>query len=209
LVTGQAGSGGRLVALEGIDGSGKSTQARILAERLGAQLTFEPGDTVLGAAIRVLLLDPVHNPSARAEALLMAADRAQHVHEVISPALASGRWVVTDRYCGSTLAYQGFGRRLGLSTLMGVLAFATDGVVPHLSVLLDVPLELARARRHRSAPDRLERHGEDFHARVVAGYRELVRSDPDHWVAVDGTGDVATVAEAVHSAVVWRLGRPG
>jgi len=204
-----SGPAGRLVALEGIDGSGKSTQATILAQRLGALLTYEPGGTELGVAIRALLLDPEHRPSARAEALLMAADRAQHVHEVIEPALAAGRWVVTDRYCGSTLAYQGFGRGLGAPSLHGVLEFATAGVAADLSVLLEVPLELARARTAGSWRDRLERDDDDFHARVAAGYQELVRSDPDRWVVVDGTADVETVADAVHAAVVGRLGRPG
>jgi dTMP kinase len=194
--------------LEGIDGSGKSTQATRLATRLDALLTFEPGDTDLGAAIRALLLDPEATPSAQAEALLMAADRAQHVETVIAPALAAGRWVVTDRYSGSTLAYQGFGRELGVATLAPVLELATGGLAADLSVLLEVPVEVARKRLETSARDRLEHQDAGFHARVAAGYRELAAADPGRWVVVDGTGGVDDVAEAVADAVVRRLGRP-
>ncbi len=208
-MTERTGSRGRLIALEGVDGCGKSTQARLLGAQLGALYTFEPGDTELGAAVRALLLGPGPAPSARTEALLMAADRAQHVDELIEPALAGGQWVVTDRYSGSSFAYQAWGRRLGVAALAPVLEFATGGLAADLSILLEVPAALARERLGGSDPDRLEGQGPDFHARVAEGYRELARSDPDRWAVVDGTADIGAVAEAVAAAVEFRLGRPG
>jgi dTMP kinase len=199
---------GRLIALEGIDGCGKSTQAARLAGALGALLTFEPGDTALGGSIRRLMLDFDAAVSPRAEALLMASDRAQHVDEVVGPALSRGRWVVTDRFSGSTLAYQGWGRGLGAEPLTPVLAFATNGLLPDLSILLDVPVAVARARITANAPDRLERMDADFHERVAGGYRELARTDPTVWAVVDGTASVEEVAQAVADEVSDRLGRP-
>jgi dTMP kinase len=202
------GRRGRLIALEGVDGCGKSTQARLLADALGAELTFEPGATGLGQVLRTLLLD-AHGPSrgARAEALLMAADRAQHVEEVIAPAVEGGRWVVTDRYVGSTLAYQGFGRGLAPGELATVVDWATGGYPADLSVLVDVPLDEAR-RRLSGIPDRLERLGADFHRRVHAGFGALAAADPGRWVVVDGTPAPDEVAAAVLAAVTGRLGRP-
>jgi dTMP kinase len=197
-----------LIALEGIDGCGKSTQAARLAEGLGALLTFEPGDTEIGAAIRRLMLDSDGPFSARAEALLVASDRAQHVDEIIHPALSEGRWVVTDRFNGSTLAYQGFGRGLGAECLGPVLEFATNGVLADLTVLIDVPVEVARRRIQANAPDRLERMDADFHARVAEGYREIARTDRSGWAVVDGTASVDQVADNVAAVVLERLGRP-
>jgi dTMP kinase len=196
---------GRLVAF---DGCGKSTQAARLAASLGALCTFEPGASALGASIRRLLLGSDHAVSPRAEALLMAADRAEHVDEVVAPALGAGRWVVTDRYSGSTLAYQGGGRRLGNEPLLPVIEFATSGVAPDLSVLLEVPFEVARARLAAVAPDRLERQGPDFHRRVAAAYRELAAADPVGWAVIDGTGSEDAVAAAVAAVVQDRLGAP-
>ncbi len=199
---------GRLIAFEGVDGCGKSTQARILAETLGALLTYEPGDTVLGAALRQLMLHSEGAVSSRAEALIVAADRAQHVDEVLLPTLGSGRWVVTDRFDGSTLAYQGFGRGLDNDELRSVLAFATAGLHPDLSVLVEVPLEAARRRVAATRPDRLERLDAAFHQRVADGYASLARAEPDLWVAVDGSGPVEEVARSVADAVASRLGSP-
>ena len=133
--------------LEGIDGCGKSTQAENLARALGALLTAEPGATALGADLRALLLDPQRSSvSLRSEALLMAADRAEHVAQVLEPALADGIWVVCDRFTASTVAYQGYGRGLDLQELQPVVAFAARGVEPDLQVLIDVPVEVARSR---------------------------------------------------------------
>lgn len=201
--------GGRLIALEGIDGCGKTTQAAHLAETLGALLTFEPGATALGRALRSLLLDPERGaPAARAEALLMGADRAQHVEEVIRPAVEAGRWVVTDRYSGSTLAYQGWGRGLPTEPLREVVGWAAGGLDADLSVLVDVPPEVARQRLAGSRPDRLEALDPAFHERVRHGYVALARAAPDRWAVVDGTGPVEAVAKAVEAAVRERLGRP-
>ncbi|MGH8981337.1 MAG: dTMP kinase [Acidimicrobiales bacterium] len=219
---------GRLVALEGVDGCGKTTQAARLAGALDALLTHEPGATPLGAAIRRLLLhgdagagaaDTAGDasgaisgasaaPVPRAEALLMAADRAQHVTAVVRPALRAGRWVVTDRFSGSTLAYQGYGRGLPLDGLRAVVDWAADDVTPDLSVLIDVSPATARSRLAPVAPDRLEQLDEAFFARVRDGYLALAHGDPMRWVVLDGDVAPDTVADAVLDAVGMRLGLP-
>jgi dTMP kinase len=199
---------GRLIALEGIDGCGKSTQAALLADHLDARLTFEPGATELGGALRQLLLNPaLPDVVPEAEALLMAADRAQHTAEVIEPLLSRGISVVTDRFTASTLAYQGFGRRLDLAALRALNQWATGGISPNVNVLIDVPLDVARARMEPARADRLEGLGEDFQCRVRDGYENLVEEDPGAWVRIDGTGDPALVAERVRTAVIGRLDR--
>jgi dTMP kinase len=198
---------GRLIALEGVDGCGKSTQAVLLARAVGALLTAEPGATQLGATLRTLVLDPgLPAISERAEALLMAADRAQHVSEVVRPALEAGRWVVTERFSGSTLAYQGYGRGLDLEELRTLVVWAAGGITPDLTVLLDVPSDLARRRLDPDRADRLERLPADFHERVHAGYRALAEAAPESWVVLDGTGDVDAVARQVLAVVTERLG---
>jgi dTMP kinase len=198
---------GRLIALEGVDGCGKSTQALRLARAIGALSTAEPGATQLGATLRTLLLDPELPPvSERAEALLMAADRAQHVDEVIRPALETGRWVVTERFSGSTLAYQGYGRGLDLDELRRLVLWATGGIEPDLTILLDVSPSLARGRRDLERADRLERLDAGFHGRVRDGYRALAEADPDTWVVVDAGADVEVVAEQLLAVVRGRLG---
>lgn len=190
---------GRLIALEGGEGCGKSTQAALLANRLGAVLTREPGGTAVGERVRDLLLDPaLVNLDPRAEALFMAAARAQHVAEVIAPALAAGRDVVTDRYAHSSLAYQGFGRGLDVAAVRALSDFATDGLWPDVVVLLDVPEDVAAGRL--GALDRFEAAGADFHQRVVEGFRALAAEDPDRWVVVPGVGSVDEVAERVWEA---------
>lgn len=198
---------GRLIAVEGIDGSGKSTQACRLAASLGAELTAEPGATELGRRLRALLLDPGGPPrTALAEALLMVADRAQHVHEVIEPALADGRWVVTDRYAGSTLAYQGFGRGIELAGLRQVVAFGTAATEPDLTVLIDLEPEAARQRRPAGEGDRFERLTPDFHRRVRQGYLALAAAQGDGWAVVDGSAGEDTVAADIWAVVTARLG---
>src|SRR5271154_5311196 len=138
---------GHLIALEGIDGCGKSTQARALAEALGAMLTFEPGATPVGARLRQLLLAPdAPAVSLRAEALLMAADRAEHVALVLEPALAAGGGVVSDRFSGPALAFQGYGRGLPPAELAQLVSWATSGLAADLSVLVDVTVEVAADR---------------------------------------------------------------
>ncbi|HEY3702987.1 MAG TPA: dTMP kinase [Acidimicrobiales bacterium] len=204
-----AGARGRLIALEGREASGKSTQARLLADALGAVLTREPGGTATGERVRALLLDGESSRiDARTEALLMAADRAQHVSELIEPALSSGRWVVTDRFSGSLLAYQGFGRGLDVAELRRLTSWASGGLWPDLTVLLDVPAEDAAARQSREL-DRLEREDVAFHQRVAAGYQALAAADWASWAVVDGSGSEAEVAGRVLAVVMERLGAPG
>ncbi len=199
---------GRIIALEGGEGSGKSTQAALLAKRLGAEVTREPGGTEVGERIRELVLDPaVAGLDGRAETLLMAAARAQLVAEVIGPTLLAGRWVVTDRFSGSTLAYQGHGRGLDAGGLRRVLSWATAGTWPDLNVLLEVRPEVAAARKSQD-PDRLEAEDGAFHQRVAAGYRHLAGADPEHWVVVDGEGTEEEVAARVAEVVTSKLGSP-
>jgi len=196
---------GRFIALEGGEASGKSTQARLLADDIGALFTFEPGATLIGRSIRPLLLDPTTvGLVARAEALLYAADRAQHVAEVVRPALASGVHVVTDRYLYSSIAYQGYGRDLVPEEVQVLSSWATDGLLPDLVVLIDVPLHDAARRRDRS-PDRIEGAGEDFHRRVREGFLTLAEADPARFAVVDGSPGVEAVAVAVRAAVRDRL----
>jgi len=198
-----------LLALEGIDGSGKSTQARALGVATGALLTFEPGATSLGQNLRSLVLGgETEPPSPRAEALIMAADRAQHVDRVIGPALSSGRWVVTDRFSGSTLAYQGAGRGLDPGFLFGLVDWAAAGIWPDLSILVDVPPAVAARRIAQASPDRLERLEPAFFERVRDGYLELSSKDPEHWLVVDGTAAVDDVSAAIAHGVRDRLGWP-
>lgn len=198
-----AGPRGKFVVLEGGDGSGKSTQVARLAARLRAQgvdvhETFEPGAGALGAVIRNLLL---HGPSEVApvtEALLMAADRAQHVAAEIEPALARGAWVVCDRYVPSSLVYQGVVRGLGVATVGQLSEIATGGLHPDLVIVLDVSDDVAVARQ-RGEPDRLEREGDAFHAAVRRAYRELAA--PNGWAIVAADGSVDDVATRVEAAV--------
>lgn len=195
-----------LIAFEGGEGTGKSTQAARLAERLDAVLTREPGGTAVGSRIRVLVLDPANRELAdRAEALLMAADRAQHVAEVIRPALDAGRVVVTDRFAGSSLAYQSYGRGLPVDEVEYLSRWATDGVWPDLVVLLDVP-EAVAEERLGAERDRMEEVGDGFHQRVVAGFRSLAAADPDRWVTIDGTGTPDEVTDRVWATVSDRMG---
>ena len=199
---------GRFIAFEGGEGSGKSTQAARLAAARGAVLTHEPGGTPAGRVIRSLLLDPsLGELDARAEALLLAADRAEHVSAVIRPALEAGRDVVSDRYAGSSLAYQGYGRGLALAELRWLSDWAAEGLWPDLVIVLEVPPEEASGRRRAAGgrPDRLEAAGAEFHARVAAGYQALASAEPT-WVVVDGRGPIEAVSARVHEAVAAHLG---
>jgi dTMP kinase len=193
---------GRLIVLEGGEATGKSTQAALLAEHLGAVLTREPGGTATGEQIRALLLDPTLPPlDARAETLLLLAARAQHVVEVIRPALEAGRDVVCDRYSGSTLAYQGWGRGLAPEELLRLTTWATGGLQPDLVVLLTVtPAVAAERMRRRGGADRMEREGAAFFRRVDTGFAALAGADPLRWRVVDGDGDIAEVAAQVAGA---------
>ena len=204
----RSGARGRFIAFEGGEACGKSTQSALLASALDAVLTREPGGTVIGARLRSLVLDPATEGLApRAEALLMAADRAQHVAEVVEPALAAGRHVVTDRFAGSSIAYQGHGRGLPVDEIRGISRWATGGVWPDLIVLLDVPAAVAD-RRLGTARDRMEAEPSAFHAAVIEGFRAQAADEPDRWVVLDGTSSIDDVAAAVRRVVAERLQLP-
>lgn len=200
------------IAFEGIEGCGKSTQSRALAEALRADgmivtSTRETGGTDIGARIRDVLhdtanthLDPV------AEALLIAGDRAQHRAEVLAPALARGEHVVSDRSVYSTLAYQGYGRQLPLTTVRAVNDWALDSRWPDLVVLLDVPHEHAMSRLTHRDLDRFEREDLDFFGRVRDGFHQMASDDPTRWCVIDGSGDSASIATVVRATVRERLG---
>lgn len=198
-------SRGLLIAFEGGEACGKTTQASLLAKRLDAVLTREPGGSEIGEHIRRLLLDPASFALVpRAEALLMAADRAQHFEEVILPALRSGTHVVTDRFIGSSLAYQGFGRGLDLEEVRELSRFACGGFDADLVVLLDVPADQAMKRLGHPT-DRLEAAGESFHRRVLNGFKVLGETEGDNWIVVDGTGSPDEVEAHVWSALEPRI----
>jgi dTMP kinase len=188
------------VAFEGGEGTGKSTQARLLAARLDAVLTHEPGGTTIGLELRALALGGGSGElDPRTEALVMAADRAQHVAEVIAPALAAGRHVVTDRYLYSSLAYQGYGRGLPLAGVRSLSGFA-GAPEADVVVLLTVPDHVRQQRLGRDL-DRIESAGDAFHARVEQGFLELAAADPDRWRVVDASSSVEAVADAVWEAI--------
>jgi len=199
---------GTFIAFEGGEACGKSTQSARLAAALGAVLTREPGGTEIGAKLRAVLLDPAtRNLSDRAEALLMAADRAQHVAEVVEPALTAGRHVVTDRFAGSSIAYQGFGRGLEVEEIRRLSLWATGGVWPDLIVFLEVP-EAESDRRLGAARDRMEAEPAAFHSAVIEGFRAQAKAEPERWVVIDGSGTIDEVASAVAAAVAERLQLP-
>ena len=196
------------VTFEGVDGSGKSTQIELLREwlqqrGLEAVATAEPGATPLGLELRRLLLTPDTGSavSPRAEALLYAADRAQHVHEVIRPALDRGAWVLGDRYIDSTIAYQGGGRGLSSAALERLNAWAADGLVPDLTVLLDLDVSIASRRRAGAGEDRLEAERIEFHERVRRRFLSLARAHPDRFTVIDAERTVDVVHDDVVRAV--------
>jgi len=199
------GAQGFFVAFEGGEGAGKSTQVRLLAEALGAQgldvvTTREPGGTPSGAAIRAIVLDPATGQlTPRAEALLYAADRAHHVATVIRPALARGAVVISDRYVDSSLAYQGAGRTLDQAEVAQLSVWATEGLVPDFTVLLDLDPEVGLARA--GDPDRLEAEPVDFHRRVRAGFLNLARAEPRRYVVIDAGRAADVVFDDVRTAV--------
>jgi dTMP kinase len=201
-------SAGRYIALEGAEGCGKSTQAARLADALGAVLTRETGGTSIGQRIRAILHDTtVTHLSHRAEALLTAADRAQHLEEVVGPALADGRHVVSDRSVYSALAYQGYGRDLDVNEVREINRWAIGDRWPDLVVLIDAsPAILEKRMRSRQQLDRFEQEGDEFHDRVRDGFRRMAEGDPTHWVVVDGALPPNDVFAAIRAAVRDRLG---
>lgn len=206
-MTGHAPAQGVFISFEGVDGVGKTTQLQRLSrtlDRLGHRVvvTREPGATPLGAALRELLLDPERAISDRTEALLYAADRADHVDTVIRPALHQGSVVLTDRYIDSSVAYQGAGRGLG-AAVRRLSTWATDGLIPQVTILLDAdPAALAeRLRAARGTLDRMESERLDFHRRVRAEFLSLARDEPTRFVVLDALADEETLARQIYSAV--------
>lgn len=195
---------GLFVALEGGDGVGKTTQRALLGRWLEDRgfevvLTREPGGTELGAHLRDALLHGDH-VDPRTEALLFATDRAHHVHTVIRPALERGAMVVTDRYLDSSVAYQGAARDLGVAEVRDLSLWATERLLPDLTVLLDLDSAVA-ARRRGGTPDRLERESDEFHRRVREVFLELAASEPGRYLVLDATDDPL----ALHAAITRRL----
>jgi dTMP kinase len=201
------------ITFEGPEGSGKSLQARLLASRLREHghtviETHEPGGTALGDEVRQLLLsrEDLH-VTARVEALLMNASRAQLVETVIRPALGRGDVVVCDRFADSTRAYQGAGRGLGLHELDAVISFATAGLQPDMTMLLDIPVEVGLARKHaQDERNRFEAEALAFHNRVRSAYLDLAAAAPERWHTFDGCQPVARIADEVWHTVTDRMG---
>jgi dTMP kinase len=190
------------IALEGAEGSGKSTQAALLAATIGALLTRETGGTAIGRRLRDVLHDnAVVALDFRAEALIAAADRAQHVSEIVIPALDAGTPVVSDRSVYSTLAYQGYGRGLGLRELRFINSWAAREIWPDLVVLIEVPPEVVAERLRARQLDRFERAGPEFHERVLAGYRQMAVDEPGRWIVIRSAGSPEHVASQILAAV--------
>jgi dTMP kinase len=195
------------IVLEGAEGCGKSTHARLLGDALGAVVTRETGGTPIGERLRAILHDnDVVDLDDRAEALITAADRAQHLATVVRPALEAGRPVVSDRSVYSTLAYQGYGRGLPIDDLRRINDWAVDGLWPDLVLLMSVPAEVTAERLRKRQLDRFEQAGDDFHRRVEAGFAEMAAADPQRWVVLDATAPKHEVAAAVRAVVLERLG---
>ena len=209
---------GKFITFEGPEGGGKSTHIRLLADFLRERgvdlvLTREPGGTPTGEAIRGLLQHDGagESPTDRAELLLFLASRAQHVERLIRPALSEGKWVLCDRFDDSTLAYQGYGRGLDLSLLQAMNSFATAGLKPDLTVLLDVSPETSRQRllmRHAQTsgtPDRIEREPDAFHVRLRNGFLDLARQNPDRFLVMNADREVSRVAQDIREATARRF----
>lgn len=204
---------GLFITIEGPDGAGKSIQSRLLAERIRSQgyevvVVREPGGTPLGERIRAVLMDsPPGGHDALSDAFLFNAARGRLVREVIQPALDRGTVVIGDRHADSTLAYQGYGGGVPMETLEQLAAISTGGLVPHRTVLVDVPSEVGLDRRHGGAASEMTRfetasaHGLDYHQRVRSGYLTMAAEDGARWRVVDGTGDSGVVANRIWAAV--------
>jgi dTMP kinase len=213
---------GPFITFEGSEGCGKSTQLGLAASWLMARglpvlVTAEPGGTPLGRKIREILLNRGSSPiGAEAELLLFAAARAQHVREGILPALREGKWVLCDRFSDATLAYQGFGRGLDAAFIGALNAFSACSLIPDLTLLFDLPVEvgLARAKRRvtgvepEAAEDRFEQEDCAFHNRVRRGYRTLAAAEPARFRIIDGAADVETVQAEVRRCLAEFIGAP-
>ena len=202
---------GKFIVFEGIDGSGKTTQINQLSKWLiGTDLipennklviTREPGGTKLGKSIRSLLLDTSRekSPDSITELLLYAADRSQHVNEIIRPTLDKGDWVISDRFCGSTLAYQGYGRKLDINLIKDLEAIATQGIAPDITFLLDIPIEESIRRRMNRKDDRIEKEGREFLSNVSLGFQAL--SQDINWKKISAINSEENVLSEIKSEI--------
>ena len=202
---------GKFIVFEGIDGSGKTTQINQLSKWLiGTDLipennklviTREPGGTKLGKSIRSLLLDTSRekSPGSITELLLYAADRSQHVNEIIRPTLDKGDWVISDRFCGSTLAYQGYGRKLDINLIKDLEAIATQGIAPDITFLLDIPIEESIRRRMNRKDDRIEKEGREFLSNVSLGFQAL--SENRNWKKISAINSEEHITSEIKSEI--------
>ena len=202
---------GKFIVFEGIDGSGKTTQINQLSKWLiGTDLipennklviTREPGGTKLGKSIRSLLLDTSRekSPGSITELLLYAADRSQHVNEIIRPTLDKGDWVISDRFCGSTLAYQGYGRKLDINLIKNLEAIATQGIAPDITFLLDIPIEESIRRRMNRKDDRIEKEGREFLSNVSLGFQAL--SEDRNWKKISAINSEEKIISEIKSEI--------
>lgn len=205
MTEGSYSDSGLFVCFEGGEGAGKSTQSRLLRDWLVERgetvlLTFEPGDTAVGKELRRIVLDPATGElSPRTEALLYAADKAEHVDHVVLPALARGEAVITDRYVDSALAYQGAGRTLAVAEVEAVNRWATADLRPHLTVVLDLEPQAGLGRL--TERDRIEGQSLEFHQRVRQGFLDLAAADPGHYLVLDARAPIDEIATAIRSRV--------
>ena len=202
---------GKFIVIEGIDGSGKTTQINQLSKWLVSSnlipennqliITREPGGTTLGQSIRSLLLDTSreNSPDSITELLLYAADRAQHVNEIIRPSLNKGDWVISDRFCGSTLAYQGYGRKLNIKLIKDLETIATQGISPDITFLLDIPVEESIKRRANKKDDRIEREGKKFLLNVSLGFKAL--SKQKQWKTISAMNSKEKIISEIKSEI--------
>ena len=202
---------GKFIVIEGIDGSGKTTQINQLSKWLVSSdlipennqliITREPGGTTLGQSIRSLLLDTSreNSPDSITELLLYAADRAQHVNEIIRPSLNKGDWVISDRFCGSTLAYQGYGRKLNIKLIKDLETIATQGISPDITFLLDIPVEESIKRRANKKDDRIEMEGKKFLLNVSLGFKAL--SKQKQWKKISAMNSKDKIISEIQSEI--------
>ena len=202
---------GKFIVFEGIDGSGKTTQINQLSKWLISTdlipennklvITREPGGTKLGKSIRSLLLDTSigKSPDSITELLLYAADRSQHVNEIIRPSLNKGDWVISDRFCGSTLAYQGYGRKLDINLIKDLEAIATQGISPDITFLLDIPIEESIRRRRNRKDDRIEKEGREFLSNVSLGFQTL--SEDSNWKKISAIDSKEKIISEIKSEI--------
>ncbi len=202
---------GKFIVFEGIDGSGKTTQinelskwindSNLIPENNQLVVTREPGGTKLGKSIRSLLLNTSSNisPDSITELLLYAADRAQHVNEIILPSLYKGDWIISDRFCGSTLAYQGYGRKLDIKLIKDLETIATQGISPDITFLLDIPVEESLKRRKNRKDDRIEKEGREFLSNVSLGFQTL--SQDRKWKKISAVNSKEKIISEIQSEI--------